>query len=328
MQRAPAGKAPSIRLLLLTFDGANLLDISGPLQALQACDEQGVVRYDTVVASSRGGAIMTSARLPILTRRLDEFDPAEFDTVLVVGGSDGRHPIVPPELVDWVARAAPRVRRVCSVCAGAFILAGAGLLDGKRATTHWHWADLLQLEYPNVQVEPDSIYIDQGSVWTSAGVTAGIDMTLALIQQDYDHRVAIEAARRLVVFMKRPGGQAQFSVPLNSQSRSNTDFSDLHGWMRGNLAADLRVEALARRAGMSERTFARLYAARIGSTPARTVEAMRVEAACNLLETTRLSLKQVAVTTGFGDEQNLRRVFLRRFKLNPSDYRARFGADL
>ncbi len=174
-------------------------------------------------------------------------------------------------------------------------------------------------------VQPDSIYVNEGKIWTSAGVTAGIDLTLELIRQDFDHKVAIDAARRMVVFMKRPGGQSQFSVPLNLQSTELDDFSELHAWMRENLSRDLKVEELARRVGMSERTFSRLYAERAGRTPAKTVEAMRAEAACSLLETTRLGLKQVSNRTGFGDEQNLRRVFMRRFGLNPTDYRRRFG---
>jgi transcriptional regulator GlxA family with amidase domain len=320
-------KAP-IRTLILAFDGINLLDISGPLQALEASERQREApeRYETLVASASGGEIRTTARMPIVTRKLADLDGVAVDTVIVGGGSTKAGPLAPPELVEWLARREGGIRRVCSICAGAFILAAAGLLEGRRATTHWHWATTLQARHPGIAVEPDSIYVRDGKFWTSAGVTAGIDLTLALIEQDYGHRVAIEAARRLVVFMKRPGGQAQFSVPLLLQSGNDERFADLHAWMRENLTRDLRVEQLAARAGMSERSFTRAYAAGTGSTPARTVEAMRVEAATGLLESTRLSLKQVAAAAGFGDEQNLRRVFVRRFGVNPLAYRERFAA--
>jgi transcriptional regulator GlxA family with amidase domain len=322
----PAAPVP-LKVVMLVYDGANLLDISGPLQALQSCGfGPGMPRYQTVVASFRGGLVETAASVSIMTAKLDDLDPREFDTILVAGGSRDGRPIVPPEIVHWIEAAEPHARRICSICSGAFILAEAGLLEGRRATTHWYWANLLQNERPGVQVQPDSIFVNEGKIWTSAGVTAGIDLTLELIRQDYDHKVAIEAARRLVVFMKRPGGQAQFSVPLSLQSLDRDDFSELHAWMRENLAGDLRIEELARQAGMSERTFTRLYAERVGRTPAKTVEAMRAEAACSLLETTRLGLKQISNLTGFGDEQNLRRVFMRRFGLNPTDYRSRFGA--
>lgn len=317
-----------IRTLVLAFDGINLLDISGPLQALEASEPHrgAPERYETVVASAQGGEVQTTARMPIVTRALADIDPHGIDTVIVGGGSAGGSPIVPGALVEWIAANAPDLRRICSICAGAFVLAATGLLDGRRATTHWHWAPRLANDYPKIAVEPDSIFVNDGKLWTSAGVTAGIDLTLALIEQDYGHRAAIEAARRLVVFMKRPGGQAQFSVPLLLQSGSGDGFAELHGWMRANLAGDLRVERLAARAGMAERSFARAYVAATGMTPARAVEAMRVEAATGLLEASGLPLKQVAAAAGFGDEQNLRRVFLRRFGVNPVDYRQRFAA--
>lgn len=316
-----------IRTLILAFDGINLLDIGGPLQALEASERQRGTpeRYETIVASVAGGEVQTSARMPVVTRKLADLDGLAIDTVIVGGGSTGDGPIVPPELVAWIARHEGGVRRVCSICAGAFILAATGLLDRRRAATHWHWAAALQARHPGITVEPDSIFVNDGKFWTSAGVTAGIDLTLALIEQDHGHHVAIEAARRLVVFMKRPGGQAQFSIPLLLQSTADMRFAELHAWMRENLARDLRVEQLAARAGMSERSFARAYAASTGSTPARSVEAMRVEAAAGLLESTRLPLKQVAAAVGFGDEQNLRRVFLRRFGVNPLAYRERFA---
>lgn len=314
--------------VIVAFDGANLLDIAGPLQALEASessrDEPG--RYATTVASMKGGEVRTGAGVPIVTRALDDIDPATIGTLIIAGGSAAGRPIVPAGLSQWVAALGARLCRICSICAGAFILAEAGLLRGRRATTHWHWAPLLQTEHPDVRVDPDSIYVTDGNVWTSAGVTAGIDMTLALIEQDHGHRVAVETARKLVVFMKRPGGQAQFSVPLLYQGQSGERFASLHAWMRANLTADLRIEALAEEAGMSPRSFSRRYGARTGRTPARAVEAMRIEAACGLLESTGMPVKQVAAAVGFGDEQALRRAFLRRFGVSPAAYRARFGS--
>ncbi|MBB6123415.1 GlxA family transcriptional regulator [Sphingobium subterraneum] len=316
------------RMVLLAFDGVNLLDLVGPLEALQACEDTRAAptRYETIMASLSGGPILTSSGVPIITVRLSDIEDRAIDTILLGGGSRDGRPIVPPDLVEWIAGWHDRARRIGSICAGAFILAAAGLLEDRRATTHWQWAKQLQAEHPNVRVEPDSLFIQDGPIWTSAGVTAGIDLTLALIEQDYGYRVAIEAARRLVVFMKRSGGQAQFSAPLQFQSRMDGSFSDLHAWIRNNLTADLRVEKLAIQAGMSVRSFSRIYVDRIGHTPAKTVESIRFEAACGLLESREIPLKQVAALAGFGDEQNLRRVFLRRLALTPADYRTRFGA--
>lgn len=316
-----------LRTLFLTYDQVNLLDIAGPLQAMEAAESTRATpeRYQTIVASMAGGPIETAARIPIVTKRLGDLDPTTIDTVIVGGGSANGRPLAPPELVDWLSDNAPSFRRTCSICAGAFILAKAGLLDGRRAATHWRWTELLSREHPTIHVEPDPIYIQDGPFWTSAGVTAGIDLALALIEQDYGHSIAIEAARRLVVFMKRPGGQAQFSTPLLFQSRRDGGFDALHAWIRENIASDLRIGRLAEQAGMSERSFVRAYTAAIGTTPAKAVEAMRVETAALLLETTRHPLKLVAAATGFGDEQNLRRVFQRRLGVNPLDYRERFA---
>jgi transcriptional regulator GlxA family with amidase domain len=224
-----------------------------------------------------------------------------------------------------VAQTAPNVRRVCSVCTGAFVLAEAGLLAGRRAATHWHWAEQLGERYPAGDVDADRIFVKDGAIWTSAGGSAGLDLTLALIEEDLGHRVAIETARELVVFVKRAGGQSQFSVPLKAQASRDARFADLHAWMAANLRGDLRVETLADRAGMSPRTFARTYAAEVGRTPAKTVEAMRLETASRALEETALPLKAVAATAGYADEQALRRAFQRQLGVGPVDYRARFS---
>jgi transcriptional regulator GlxA family with amidase domain len=232
----------------------------------------------------------------------------------------------PPRLVAWIAKRAPRVRRLCSVCTGAFLLAAAGRLDGRRVATHWDWAARLEKLHPAIRVDADPIFIQDGSVWTSAGVSAGIDLTLALIEEDHGHRVAIETARQLVMFIKRSGGQSQFSVPLAAQSDEGGRFADLHVWIAAHIDEDLNIERLAEQAGMAPRTFARAYAETHDRTPAKAVEAIRIEAACRALEETKLPLKTIASRTGYANEQGLRRAFQRQLGANPIQYRERFSA--
>jgi len=329
-----AGKRVSTRrVVMLSYDGVNLVDVSGPVQAFETARRQAwqpgldaPAPYDITVASKAGGPVVTGPGLAIMTTPLAALAAAAIDTVIMPGGSTEGSPIAPPALVAWIGANARCVRRVCSVCTGAFALGAAGLLDGKRATTHWRWAAELARRHPKVRVDPDPIFIREGSLWTSAGVTAGMDLALALIEEDLGHRIAIEVARDLVMFMKRPGGQSQFSVPLAAQATGDALFGDLHAWMATHLAEDLRVERLAAQVGMSPRSFARLYAARVGSTPAKTVELMRLEAARRALEETDLPTKRIAAVTGYGDEQNLRRVFQRQLGLGPAQYRDRFSA--
>ncbi|WP_322056603.1 GlxA family transcriptional regulator [Paraburkholderia sp. J63] len=286
--------------------------------------------YRVTLASMAGGVLPTFAGMPVVTERLDALDAAAIDTLIVPGVPIDDSTTLQLELVAWIATAAPRARRVASVCTGAFYLAAAGLLDGRRATTHWRNAAQLARRFPRVDVDPEPIFVrderDGRVVWTSAGVTAGIDLALALIEEDCGHAVAMHAARRLVVFMKRPGGQAQFSETLEAQSAAGGAFDALHGWMAANLHAELNVERLAEAARMSPRTFARRYVEAVGRTPARTVAAMRVEAAAHALAQSRLPVKRIAADCGFGTEQNLRRAFERRYGVLPLDYRARFSA--
>lgn len=318
-----------------------LLDACGPLEAFwraeltlaagtpQAARSQPVA-YRTSIASVDGGVLQTFPGLPVLTTRLDALDDEPIDTLIVPGVPVDDATPLQAELVAWLARRAPQVRRVCSVCTGAFYLAAAGLLDGRRATTHWRDAAQLARRFPNVRVDADPIFIrdmrDGRAVWTSAGVTAGIDLALALIEEDVGHAVAMQAARRLVVFMKRPGGQSQFSAALAAQASAGGPFEALHSWMAENLRDDLTVERLAERTQMSPRTFARRYVDEVGRTPAKTVAALRLEAASRSLAESRRPLKRIAVECGFGSEQNLRRAFVRRFGVLPQDYRERFGS--
>ncbi|MEA3129600.1 MAG: hypothetical protein QOF46_1395 [Paraburkholderia sp.] len=289
------------------------------------------IAYRTTVASIEGGVLQTFPGLPVLTERLDSLDGQPIDTLIVPGVPIDEHCTLQPELVAWIRRRAPQARRVCSVCTGAFYLAAAGLLDGRRATTHWRDAPHLARRFPNVRVDADPIFIrdvghgeGDGVVWTSAGVTAGIDLALALIEEDVGHAVAMQAARRLVVFMKRPGGQSQFSAALAAQASAGGPFEALHSWMAVHLRDDLSVERLAERARMSPRTFARRYVDEVGRTPAKTVSALRLEAAAQGLAESRRPLKRIALDCGFGSEQNLRRAFVRRFGILPLEYRERF----
>jgi transcriptional regulator GlxA family with amidase domain len=323
-------KAKTRLVCFVAFEHANGLDITGPLEAFSQASRirkarTGEAPYQLMVGSLRGGAIEMNSGLALVTRRLRTFPGRRpIDTLIVPGGRSGDPPTL-PHLVAWIRQAAPRTRRVCSVCTGAFHLAAAGLLAGRRATTHWMAASLLAERYPDIKVEPDRIFVHDNPVWTSAGICAGIDLALALIEDDLGHDVAMETAKRLVIFLRRQGGQAQFSTALAAQSAVDGRFGKLHAWITDHLADDLRVERLAAIAHMSMRTFARAYLEAVGTTPAKTVEAIRVEAACRALETTALPLKQIARLSGFGDEQNLRRAFLRRRGVAPLEYRARFA---
>nr|WP_206955795.1 helix-turn-helix domain-containing protein [Trinickia acidisoli] len=316
-----------------------LLDACGPLEAFwraelemrQACRSADgePVAYRTRVASIEGGTLPTHVGLPVVVERLDALDDEPIDTVIVAGTFECDRMVLDPKLVQWLEHAAPRIRRVCSVCVGAFYLAAAGLLDGRRATTHWRSADELARNFPSIEVDADPIFIrdvhDGRAVWTSAGVTAGIDLALALIEEDFGHAIAMQAARRLVVFMKRPGGQSQFSATLDVQHGAAGEFDALHAWMATNLRDDLSVDRLADHARMSARTFARRYVEAVGRTPGKTVEALRLEAAARALAQSRRPMKRIALDCGFGTEQNLRRAFVRRFGVPPLSYRDRFA---
>jgi transcriptional regulator GlxA family with amidase domain len=219
----------------------------------------------------------------------------------------------------------PRVARLASVCTGAFVLAEAGVLDGKRAATHWQSCARLAERYPNVRVEPDPIFVRAGHVYTSAGVTAGMDLALALVEEDHGPKVARQVARQLVLFLKRPGGQAQFSAQLEAQLADRAPLAELTAWMADHLAADLSVEALARRAAMSPRNFARVFVRAYGSTPARHVEKLRLEAAQRRLEESDAGVDAIAAECGFGTRESLRRAFARTLRVSPTAYRARFA---
>lgn len=247
-------------------------------------------------------------------------------TAIVVGARQIQNALANnPGIVDWVAAIAPRIDRLVALCSGCFFLAAAGVLDGQAATTHWSVAELLQERFPGVQVQADAIYLRAGHVWTSAGVTAGIDLALALVEEDHGRALALQVARDLVVYLKRPGGQSQFSVHLTSQNTSHPGMREVQEWVMSNLSLPLDVKTLATRAAMSERNFRRVFVKEVGTTPLQFIEAARLEAARRLLEEGDLPFKSVAARIGFASEQSLRQLFLKRLGVAPQAYRERFG---
>jgi transcriptional regulator GlxA family with amidase domain len=316
--------------LFVAFEGMGLLDLTGPLtvfwSASKFMEKQSKHGYARHTVSLDGGPILTAEGVTIETVAITQFESAEIDTIVVPGALDMEPTLADHRLVDWLAVHAPRARRTASVCGGAFLLAEAGLLNGRRAVTHWSSCELLDQRYGNLTVEPDAIFVQDGPIWTSAGVSAGIDLSLALVQEDCGRDIAMQVARQLVIYMKRPGGQSQFSELLKSQTLSSTAFENLHLWISNNLSDErLNVELLAERVGMSPRNFARSYKAKTGRTPAKAVEVFRVEAARRLLEETDQGIDRIARNCGFGDEERMRATFQRHLAISPRDYRRRFS---
>jgi transcriptional regulator GlxA family with amidase domain len=247
------------------------------------------------------------------------------DTLLVAGFDNREETRFEQDFLNWLREQSAKSRRFGSVCTGALVLAAAGLLDGRRATTHWRWCDRMAQDHPSVTVDRDPIYVRDGNCYTSAGVTAGIDLALALVEEDLGRPVALQVAQIMVVFLRRAGGQSQFSSTLAAQARENRPVGDLLAWLPDNLRRDLTVDLLARRAAMSPRNFARLFQQELGKTPARHIEDLRLEAARRQLELTALSLEEVADASGFAGAETLRRMFKRRLGVTPGQYRASFG---
>jgi transcriptional regulator GlxA family with amidase domain len=313
---------------MLVFPLVQMLDVTGPLQVFASANDLvgergGRPPYDLRIVARSGAQVTTSAGLKLSTLPLPLAGTA-VDTLMVAGGQGVEAAAANPEIIDWVQSRARRARRIASVCTGAFLLAASGLLDGRRAVTHWAYCAELGRRFPRVHVESDPIFVSDGPVWSSAGVTAGIDLALALVEQDLGTSLALAVARYLVVFMKRPGGQAQFSTALSLQA-ADDKFGALHEWINKHLRDPLPLQVLADRAGMSERSFSRHYANATGLTPAHAIERLRVEAARRLLSETGLPVKRVSQRCGFGSEETMRRSFLRLLAVTPQDYRSRFS---
>jgi transcriptional regulator GlxA family with amidase domain len=314
---------------VLAYPAVQLLDVTGPVQVFASANDLvveagGTPPYRLRVVAKGVQGVTASAGVGIATHPLPRGGSA-LDTLMVAGGPGVEAAIADAALTKWVGERARKARRVASVCTGSFLLAASGVLDGRRAATHWSFCAELARRFPKVRVESDPIFVRDGSVWTSAGVTAGIDLALALVEEDLGRALALAVARYLVMFLKRPGGQAQFSTALSLQAAEDK-FGVLHDWIGRHLADDISLPVLASQAGMSERSFSRRYAEATGLTPVHAVERLRVEAARRLLSESRLPVKRISQRCGFGSEETMRRSFVRLLATTPQDYRARFSA--
>jgi len=306
------------RLGLLIFDGFQILDAAGPLGAFEIAGRYGDGAYDLEVMAITPGEVRSSSGVGMSAIRAESAD--RFDTLMVAGGDGTREASHDAATLDFIRVAATGAGRVASICSGAFLLAAAGLLDGRRATTHWSRTDDFARRFPTVRLEPDRIFVRDEPVWTSAGITAGIDLALALIAADLGEDIARKTAQQLVVYRRRPGGQSQFSALLELE-RSDARFGELLGWARERLAEPLGVERLADHAGMSPRHFARAFAAETGVTPAKAIERLRVEGARERIEAGPEAIDRIAEVVGFGDAERMRRAFLRAFGQPPQALR-------
>jgi transcriptional regulator GlxA family with amidase domain len=322
-------------IVFLAAPSTQILDVAGPFQVFVRAAELFVheypaqkIPYKVLLASStRRRSVATNCGLVLTGTETYHTLRGPIDTLLIAGGTGVENAARDEELLLWLRRTAQRVRRVGSICTGAFLLASAGLLDGKRATTHWKWAAELANRFRHTTVDPDPIYIRDGNTYTSAGVTAGMDLALALVEEDMGSAMALKVARELVLYLRRAGGQSQFSPALALQSSDRKQIEEIRSWALDNLDQSLSVEKLAAKAGMSPRNFARVFLKDTGTTPARFVERLRVEAARRRLEESHDKLEKVANDCGFGSIQSFRRSFLRVLHVPPTDYRHRF-ADL
>ncbi|GAA2126979.1 GlxA family transcriptional regulator [Kitasatospora saccharophila] len=312
----------------MVYDGIQLTELAGPMDVLNAANTVlGSTAYRLLTAAPRAGAVTADGGLAFHVEhslREAALGEPDIDTTIVVGGFGAFDPSTAQEVVRELPALARVSQRVAAVCSGAVLLAAAGLLDGYRATTHWGATRQLAERHPRVRVEPDRIYVHDRNRWTSAGVTASIDLALALVEHDHGAEPAQAIARQFVVFTRRPGGQTQFSAQLRAQSARTPAIRSVQDWLPDHLDQDLSVTALAGRAGMSERNFARAFRAETGSTPADLVEGLRLEAACRLLETTALTVGAIARTVGYRHGETLHRVFSRRLATTPDRYRRNF----
>jgi len=329
--------SPEVRTIaVLAYPGVQILDVTGPLEVFARAGEVAVEHglaavspYRVRVLAPEAGPFRSGSGVGLVADQAFGTTRRGIDTLLVAGGRGGTATMMQsPPVLAWLRHMAPRVRRLGSVCSGTFILAAAGLLDGRRVTTHWAACELFAKTFPQVKLDPDPIYVRDGNLYSSAGVTAGMDLALALVEEDLGRDVALETARGLVLFLRRPGGQSQFSAQLAVQAADRQPLRELVAWIVEHPDADLAVERLARRVAMSPRHFARVFTREIGMTPARYVEKVRVEAARRRLEESSHGVDAVAESCGFGTAETMRRAFLRTVRVAPSAYRGRFRSAL
>ncbi|MCM2410379.1 GlxA family transcriptional regulator [Streptomyces sp. RKAG290] len=310
-------------VLVVLFDGIQSLDVSGPMEVFAGASRLPEASYELRTASLDGAPVRSSSGLVLVPDgSLADAEPPH--TLLVPGGQGTRDPA--PALVDWLREHAPHAERLVSVCSGALLLAAAGQLDGHRVTTHWMLCDHLARTYPQVEVDPEPIFVRDGRLATSAGVTAGIDLALALVEEDHGRHVALTVARHLVVFLRRPGSQAQFSAQLTAQTARREPLREVQHWITEHPGEDLSVEALAARARLSPRHFARAFHTETGMTPGRYVDRVRLEQARRLLEDTTDGVARISRTCGYGTPEAMRRAFVKALGTSPAEYRRRFSS--
>ena len=316
-------KPPKRRVLFVAYDGVQALDIAGPAQAFTTANDEAVsAPYDVSVAALSPGAVQTASSFAIVAQPLPQ--SGAIDTLIIPGGPGVFRLREDAAALDALKRLCGRTTRICAVCTGAFALAATGLLAGRRAVTHWRACARLQRDYPDIAVDPEPLFIRHGNIWTTAGVTAGIDLALSLIEDDHGAPIAARVARRLVVYMRRPGGQRQFSEPLALQSATAASYDGLIAEIAGKPATTWTVQMMADTAGQSERTFHRKFVAQTGTTPAHAVERVRCELVRSLLQTSEVKLAQIAAKTGFGSESAMRRALKRQFGVSARELRERF----
>jgi len=328
----PARTSATRRIVFVAAPGVEILDLVGPLQVFARASDMhsrtnpGSPRiYSVEVATiSSRRSLIANCGLRITADKTFREVRGRIDTLLVAGGNAIEQNEINPEAVRWLKKVAARTRRVGSVCTGAMFLARAGLLDGRRATTHWNWCEVLIKRAPRADVDPDPIFVRDENVYTSAGVTAGMDLALALVEEDHGSRLALKVARNLVLYLRRPGGQSQFSAALSLQLTDRKPLRELEAWVLDNLHKPLTVPVLAQRVAMSPRNFARVFAKEMKTTPAKFVERLRVEAARRRLEESHNSMEMIASECGFGNVNAMRNVFQRALKIPPGHYRRHF----
>jgi transcriptional regulator GlxA family with amidase domain len=330
------------RICILAYPRSEILDITGPYEvfafanwAVQRAEVTNEPPYLIEVLAEQSGPVNTLSGLDIVAHRSYLEVNEGIDTLIIpgglirgidVGGQKSGSILENGVLLGWIKKMAAKVRRLVSVCSGAFLLAECGLLDHRRATTHWDSCASFQVKYRNVKLEPDKIYIRDDNIYTSGGITSGIDLTLSLVEEDWGREISLFVARYLVMFLKRPGGQSQFSTYLAFESSKRPDLGELQAWIIANPMEEFTVESLASRMAMSPRNFARTFQKETGTTPAKFVEMVRLDAARQFLETKKLSIEAVALKSGFGDPERMRRCFIKHLGIPPKDYLERFGS--
>ncbi len=317
-----------VAVYILVFEDFNLLDVAGPTQVFTQANDvtsNSTIEYRVTAVSKTGGLVRSNSGLSLGTSKINEVSVKK-STLLLAGGNGVDRAIKDDGLLKWIKEVSSiKENRLGSICTGAFLLAKTGILDGRKAVTHWRSVQLLQADYPAITVECDPIYIHDQGVWTSAGISSGIDLALAMVSEDLGRNSSLETARELVVYLKRSGGQSQFSTLLLNQMKDKNElFHSLHNWIENNLNSDLSIERLADRMNMSVRTFYRLYKKTNGISPAKNIEKIRIESAKGKLENSISSLQNVAAACGFGNEGHFRRVFIRQVGVSPYEYRQRF----